>query len=210
MRQMIARVANRLFPPSETLEGYEHPELVDLIFRKTAAYRPTGEWLEAKDAKTVLDFGGGCGLHYKQANSPTVRWAVVETPKMIERTKELATDRLRFFTSIPEAADWLGDVDLMYSDGALQYTPSPEQSLRDLCGINAKQMLWRRLLFSQSTHTPEIQSSFLGDNGPGCIKIAEKIVKYRRTAIRESDFLIAHVDYEIVARGADWFRFKLR
>src|SRR3954471_560356 len=109
MRQMIAKVARRLFPPSEALEGYEHPELVEVVFRKTLAYQPDGAWPEIEGAQTVLDFGGGCGIHYKQASSPTVRWAVVEPPAMVRRAKEIETDRLQFFTSIEDAAKWLGE-----------------------------------------------------------------------------------------------------
>jgi hypothetical protein len=44
----------------------------------------------------VLDFGGACGLHYKQAQMPDVRRAVVETPAMVTRAAEIATDKLRF------------------------------------------------------------------------------------------------------------------
>jgi len=128
MRRLMSAVSRRLFAPSDVLDGYNHPELVDIIFKKTVAYRPQDEWPEVRGLSSVLDFGGGCGLHYKQANSPTVRWAVVETPEMTERARELATDRLRFFTSIGAAADWLGSIDLMHSDGALQYTPNPARS----------------------------------------------------------------------------------
>src|SRR6266700_933030 len=106
MRQMLSSVKRRLFRPSETIEGYEQPELVDVIFRKTVAYIPQSEWPEMRGASSVLDFGGGCGLHYKQARSPLVRWAVVETPAMVERARELATVRLQFFTGISEAKDW--------------------------------------------------------------------------------------------------------
>lgn len=48
-------------------------------------------------------------------------WAVVETPAMTARASELATDRLRFFTDIDGAAEWLGYVDVMHSNCALQY-----------------------------------------------------------------------------------------
>jgi hypothetical protein len=206
MRQLISAVSRRLFRPSEVIDGYEHPELIDVIFRKTLAYRPQGEWPEVKGASSVLDFGGGCGLHYKQANSPTVRWAVVETHAMVQRSQELATDRLRFFTSIADAADWLGSIDLMHSNGALQYTPDPEQTLRELCDLKAKQMLWHRVFLSDSSRQ-ELQSSYLRDNGPGPIRVAEKMVRYPRISIPENAFLVAHSSYEIASRGKDWFRF---
>ncbi len=65
MRELIAKIARRLNPPSETIEGYEQPELIDVILRKTRAYDPPpSEWLDVGDASTVLDFGGGAGIHY--------------------------------------------------------------------------------------------------------------------------------------------------
>jgi hypothetical protein len=96
MTKLILAISRRLSAPRETLVGYEQPELVDVIFRKPRDYLPTkAEKLDISDAATVLDFGGGCGLHYKRARSPQSRWAVVETPAMVARATELSTDRLR-------------------------------------------------------------------------------------------------------------------
>jgi putative methyltransferase (TIGR04325 family) len=114
MRDVMTAIARPLFPPAETLDGYEHSELVDVIFRKTVAFAPRDMWPEMAGAATVLDFGGACGLHYKQAQSSSVRWAVVETPAMAERARALASDKLRFFTSISDAAAWLGPIDVMH------------------------------------------------------------------------------------------------
>jgi putative methyltransferase (TIGR04325 family) len=110
-------------------------------------------------ASTVLDFGGACGLHYKLVSiqSPDIRWAVVETPAMVKRAAELATDKLQFFTSIDAAADWLGPVDVMHSNGALQYT--------QLCGLGAQTMVWDRVYLGE--RETEIQVSHLANNGPG-------------------------------------------
>jgi hypothetical protein len=212
MRDLVSRIIRRLRPPSEVIEGYEQPELIDVILRKTRAYNPTpGEEFDVGGASTVLDFGGGAGIHYKQARSQTVRWAVVESPAMVERAGELETERLRFFTAISEAAEWLGQVDLMYSNGALQYVPEPLQMLDQLCALKAKRMIWKRMLLSSSSLEREVQSSLLGDNGPGSSSVAkEKVVKYIRTRIPERDFVSAHRDYDLVERGADWFRFALK
>jgi len=67
-------------------------------------------------------------------------------------------------------------------------------------------MLWYRVIFSDEPK-PEVQSSYLGDNGPGSIQIAEKIVRYTRTPIPETAFLAVHEGYDIESRGADWFSF---
>ena len=133
MRQLIAAAVRRIASFSKTLEGYEEPELVDVILQKTKAYEPKDDWPEMAGVSSVLDFGGGCGVHYKQARSPIIRWAVVETPAMVERASKLGTDKLKFFTSIAAAADWLGSIDTVYSSGALQYAPDPEHIVGQLC-----------------------------------------------------------------------------
>lgn len=211
MRQLFSAIRRRLVPPSEILEGYEHPELVDVVFQKTLTYSPPQErWPEIEGASSVLDFGGGCGQHYKQARSSDVRWAVVETPAMVERARELETERLRFFVDVGDAAEWLGSIDVMHSNGALQYVRDPEETLKRLCGLNAKTMLWYRVTLSDGAAQRETQSSFLGDNGPGKIAIKEKTVVYDLTRIPESTFMLAHGDYGLVERGDDWFRFARR
>jgi hypothetical protein len=213
MRSLFSAISRRLFPPTETLEGYAEPELVEVIFQKTKAYDPKGDWPEMAGVSSVLDFGGGCGLHFKLArrSSPSIRWAVVETPAMIKRATELATDQLQFFLDISEAQTWLGPIDVMHSNSALQYTPEPEETLKRLCRLRARRMSWERITLSKTNVERELQSSLLGDNGPGSLAgLREKTVRYTRTKIPEQTFLDAHYDYVLTDRGADWFRFSLR
>jgi hypothetical protein len=75
MGGLASRLWRRLRPPSETIQGYEHPELVEVVFQKALAYTPQGEWPEMVGVTSVLDFGGGCGVHYKLARlqSPDIR-----------------------------------------------------------------------------------------------------------------------------------------
>lgn len=210
MRHLIARVSRRLLPPSETLD-YQHEEVADVVFRKTIAFFPVHKWTGVPDGSSVLDFGGGCGLHYKQAQLPNARWAVVETPVMVERAKQLSTDKLQFFTSIRSAADWLGHVDLVYSDGALHYTPNPSEILAELCALGAANMRWRRTWLSKLDEVESgIQYSILEDNGPGSIEgVARKRVACPFIKMPESEFLSAHQDYCLTSRGLDWFKFRL-
>jgi putative methyltransferase (TIGR04325 family) len=213
LQRLWRRINRRLLPPSAKLEGYENEELVDVVFRKTLSYRPEKNvWPDLAGASAVLDFGGACGAHYKEAilHVPDVRWAVVETPAMARRASELATDRLRFFSSIADAAAWLGNVDLMHSSGALQFAPDPAKTLADLVGLGAKRMQWWRLVLSGGELVSEIQTSFLTDNGPGPGGAAqEKRVEYPRTRFPEKAFLAAHQSrYRLVERGPDWFRFE--
>lgn len=190
--------------PSDTIHGYEQPELIEVIFQKTKSYRPNSKWIET--AKTVLDFGGGCGLHYKEA-ALDAKWAVVETPAMVRRANELATERLQFFTNINAARDWLGQVDLMYSNGALQYTQKPEATLAELVSLHATVMVWKRVGLSTGEEQ-SLQTSNLKDNGPGKIRIKDKLVTYPVTRIPEKVFLAAHQGYRLVEQEGSDFRFS--
>jgi hypothetical protein len=214
MRRLISAVTRRMFPPTQTLEGYSNPELVEVIFQKAKAFIPRDDWPEMDGVSSVLDFGGGCGQHYKlaQRQSPNIRWAVVETPEMVERASMLATDRLQFFTDLSQAKQWLGEIEVMHSNSALQYTPAPEQTLTQLCGLRASRMIWERLSLSDANLEREVQSSMLGDNGPrGTLPgLKEKIVKYTRIKIPEASFIRGHENYTLTDRGTDWFRFSLK
>ena len=91
---LVRRLRRKLAPPRQVIEGYEHDQLVETVFQKTKAFQPAGDWPLMAGVSSVLDFGGGCGLHYKLARlqSPNIRWAVAETPAMARRASELATD----------------------------------------------------------------------------------------------------------------------
>lgn len=206
---MLARILRLL--PTSTIEGYEHPELVSEIFAKTVAAEPAGEWPEIRDTATVLDFGGACGIHYKLARreAPFIRWAVVETPAMVRQAAQLETDHLRFFESIEAAATWLGTIDLMHSNGAVQYTPSPIEMVRRLADLGAERMQWKRLFFSEEP-IAERQRSMLIENGPQSerrFRLSTKAVAYERKSLSRSEFEAAHGAYRVESSGPDWFTF---
>ena len=206
--QQMNRLAHLLklisAPP---VHGYEHPEVVENIFRKTLAYKPVEAWPEITGAKTVLDFGGGCGIHYKRAavTEPNVRWAIVETPAMVEKARGLATDHLRFFADIDDACAWLGTVEVIHSDSAIQYTCDPVETVRNICAIGAEKMLWRRILLSDKP-TTYAQRSLLAENGPG-FRFTRKTMSVECSTISEVDFLHIHHRYRLIERGRDWFSF---
>src|SRR5260370_2856316 len=116
MRQRLARLSRPMRCAGE-ISGYEHPELLELVSRKAAAFQPGGfEWPDMAGVSSVLDFGGGCGHPYKSAlpHSPDVRWAVVETPAMAKRASDIATNRLPSFSRIHDAHDWIRGIGLMH------------------------------------------------------------------------------------------------
>lgn len=204
---LIRRLRRKLFPPGQAIEGYENEELVDTIFRKTVAYDPKGDWALVSGMKTVLDFGGGAGLHYKLARlqNPDIRWAVVETQAMVRRARELAMDRLQFFSDIGAAADWLGDVELMHSNGAIQYVPNPIEVVRSLCAVRPALMVWRRVPTNDGeAEVREMQTSFLSDNGPGSLpSVSDKVVRYERHRIPVQPFVSAHEGFSMMERSSD-------
>jgi hypothetical protein len=166
----------------------------------------------------VLDFGGGFGQHYKCATplSPDVRWAVVETPAAVQRASVVASGRLRFFTSVEAAADWLGQIDLMHSGGALHYSPDPMTALRSLCAVARMEMLWKRTFLSRTDRTEiEEQLSRLDENGPRVagergLTVSRKLVRYRMTRIPEAAFLAMHSAYQLLERSESGFRFVMK
>jgi putative methyltransferase (TIGR04325 family) len=197
------------------IKGYENGDLVGLIVRRTAVVRdapriddpvpgelliPTLVAVAAAKAETtrVLDFGGAAGLHYLAANDAfpdrALRWAVIETPAMVEAASPLADGhRLRFFTDIAPALSWLEGIDVMHSVSALQYIAEPEAKLDQLIGLQAPVVYWGKLMLGEHRETV-MQSSRLRDNGPGelPIGIPDRKVSYRATRIERAAFLEAH------------------
>ena len=209
---LLKRALNRLLrflAPGEILDGYNSAEVIETIFRKAVTYQPDKPLAEAAGKSTVLDFGGGCGVHYRQALlvNPDVRWAIVEHPAVVRRAVELSTNRLQFFTSIKAASDWLGSIDLMHSNCALQYCADPAADLREICNACAREMVWRRTPLSHSNHVERTNELMpLSHVGPG-ISISRKIVLFQRTLIPPSVLLGPHKGYTLSKRDADtlWF-----
>lgn len=202
--RLIQRLRRRLFPPRDVIEGYENEELIETIYRKTVAFRPEGDWPLVANLTAVLDFGGGAGIHYKLAReqSPGIRWAVVETPAMVHRASTLATDQLKFFDDIQLAAAWLGSIDLMHSNGAIQYVEDALGTVEALCATRPAKMVWYRVPIGDVK--AEVQTSLLSNNGPGELASGnDKLVKYSRHWIPEAAFVAAHKGYQLSESGPD-------
>jgi putative methyltransferase (TIGR04325 family) len=211
MRLFIAEVFRRVTAFTGVIDGYEHPELVDEVYRKTLTYEPTEPWPGMVGVSSVLDFGGACGQHYKHAriSSPGIRWAVVETPAMIARAAELSTENLKFFSSVGEAAMWLGQIDLVFSSGAVQCTPDPENAARQLCALGVPRIRYERLAFAPSGRIEHDQFSLLGENGPASARsFRGKAVKIKRVLIPREAFVACHDGYRLDDEGEDWMQFS--
>jgi putative methyltransferase (TIGR04325 family) len=78
----------------------------------------------------VIDFGGACGIHYffvkvLFGNRVSLRWHVVETPRMGSAAVDMEDGQLKFFDDLEKAKSELGRVDLLFSSGALQCVSQP-------------------------------------------------------------------------------------
>jgi putative methyltransferase (TIGR04325 family) len=203
--QLIRKIVNRALwalPSSGTIRGYESDELIDFIFAKSTNYNEFAPWPEMAGVATVLDFGGGFGSHYQRASQScggSLRWAVVETPETVARAAGLVSDNLRFFANIDAAAAWLGAVDIIYSNAAIQCTPEPERYVAELCAIGARRMLWDRTLLSEGERRRHVQISLLAENGPG-VSFSRKRVETPMIRMAERTFMEAHSAYELTSR----------
>ena len=175
--------------------GYEADDLVQVVFQKTKTIRDrlrnglsiqidpgvletlfaTSVAMGRREELRVLDFGGGCGVHYFfvkafYGDRININWHVVETPSMRRKALELRNDELKFFESIEEARVSLGRIDLTHSAGALQCVPDPWKYLRELLGCGAQYLLLNRWDITLGiSDIVIVYKSKLSKNGPGSL-----------------------------------------
>jgi putative methyltransferase (TIGR04325 family) len=162
-------------------QAYEARELVEIVYAKTQRYRDSSPALTAAEQRlmlaiamanprTVVDFGGACGAHYflaRRVFGERFHWRVVETEAMVMRAKDLRDSRLDFFTSLSDAVSGLGEVDLVFSSGTIQYVPAPIATLQGLVSVGAAHLFLTRLAVNDGPPTVHVQRSRLSANGPG-------------------------------------------
>lgn len=205
-------------------QGYYDPDLARVVLVKTqVAMRspwPDLQWLQGaglfmalpyaafKIGKTirVLDVGGSYGVHgmicAEKFKNIDIRWAVVESKAFADIAAPIENDKLRVFSDIGCAVEWLGGVDLMHSSGTLQYLKDPIASARELDSLGAPMMLWQRMAFATNDPAIVVQTSQLSDNGMGPLPegFTNRPVSYPATYIRENDLLAALPDYSVSVR----------
>jgi putative methyltransferase (TIGR04325 family) len=172
-------------------DAYEENDLVNVVYEKTRLYRDSlliqhpfvseitslrtliGLSLCIRNNElSVIDFGGACGTHYFFAKAVfgqriTLRWHVVETPKMVSKAIGLEDGKLRFFDDLQKAKSDLGHANLVFSSGALQCVPRPYDFLEQLTECRADNIFITRV--GLSTLAKEfiiVQKSSLSANGP--------------------------------------------
>ena len=178
----------------------------------TAAKETAALLAQTRTPKTVLDFGGGFGLMYFFLGrfARLERWAVVETPIVAAMGKVLETDNLKFFSSIKAASEWLGEVDLLYSNSAIQYTVDPAVTLKDLLDVRPREVMLVRCAIGECASL-EWQESFLSSNGVGPLPpgVADLGVRYLKRTISRGYFGNIMLGYTLVKTiGAEHFLYR--
>jgi putative methyltransferase (TIGR04325 family) len=199
--------------------GYEENDLVSVVYEKTRLYRDTllvqrpfvpeitffrtliGLSLAVRGNELkVIDFGGGCGVHYFISKflsklvfgeSTNLRWHVVETPKMVSKAIKLEDGQLKFFVDLQKARSDFGHVDLVFSSGALQCVPRPYEFLEQLIECRADKIFITRVgLSTLKKELVIVHKSKLRTNGPGPLPdgMRDRIVKYPLTFARKEIF----------------------
>jgi putative methyltransferase (TIGR04325 family) len=217
----------RFFQRPRATTGYGSVEISDLVISKTAAAlaAPRIEDIVPADAllpallavaitpgERVLDFGGAAGLHYAAAHRAfperSFRWAVVETAVMAGRAKRFESENLRFFLSPEAAMDWLGGLDLLHSNGTLQYLDDPEAMLARLLNLRPSSILWARVVLEKK-RAAKTQVALLSSHGPGPApeRFKDCWITHNITSMERESFLAAHADYRMVWGSVDSFLF---
>jgi len=208
-----------------TESDYENLDIVEVVLRKTMAYRdeistsevarltPTTAFslcslLASVDSReiNVVDFGGACGANYFLARamlpkSVKLRWVVVETPAMAQRAASLlATDELSFSSDLGSAVNAMNRIHLLHTSGTLQCLDKPYDYLARLVSTSADHILFNRLALTKgSKEVITVDESWLSWHGPGPMPngLQDKKVRYPFTLIREGVF------YEALRRSYD-------
>jgi putative methyltransferase (TIGR04325 family) len=154
----------------------------------------THDFLQKAGATKVLDFGGGGGRHgFQYLDGALATWAVVETPSMVRVCSEqLAHPALSFHESVAEAVRAHGQFEVVHVSSSLQYTPDPEEFLRQLVGLHTKRLIIEKFVVTESDSAVALtQYSFLSDNLPVREEFGNplSITKYGLIAIPEWELL---------------------
>jgi len=150
----------------------------------------------------VLDFGGGCGFHYfrvAHAIRLPLQWALVETPAMTARAASLANGAFDAFSTIDQAAQKLGDIDIVHASSAIQYVPDPLETLNALAALGAPFIALLRFPIWNAPSIVGLQRSRLAGNGIGPMPphIPDRDIVYPVTFVNFDEVLRALSQYEV-------------
>ena len=200
--------------------GYNDADIADVIAFKTALPLDARQFVPEQALNSiiavgiaaaeithrplnVLDFGGGCGFHYFRVASAMrtqVRWAIVETPTMVDRAAKLGRGHFDVFTDIAAAAEWLDQVDIIHASSSIQYTPDPLATLKTLAALRSRYFALARFPLWVGADTVGLQISPLSANGIGPMPpgIPDRQVQYPVTFTNFDAVIRTLTGYQIV------------
>ena len=113
------------------------------------------------------------------------------------------SDTFRFFDDIVIAQEWLGRVDVVHSNSALQYVPLPEETLDRLLDINSSHLALLRCSLSCCGRAVQVQESMLSMQyiGPLPAGVSDRAILYPHTSIAQDVFeaKVAASGYTLIA-----------
>jgi putative methyltransferase (TIGR04325 family) len=218
-RRMASKSKRRL--STNHLVGYKNDYVVKAIVAKTELFK--NRLAETTDisladlriislkglanidhGSTVLDFGGGAGVHYftfkKIFPSIKIKWIVVETTELAFKSKSLENNELLFTSSVKEAVKLSNHYDLIIANSSLQYCLDPIEQLNELINIRATYLYLARTIMNKEMIYRKTQESLLSKNGPGQLPLgfSDAIVEYEVIDELETNYRKAMSPYKII------------
>ncbi len=214
-------------------KAYQSEEVIEVVFQKTLKFKEDLEKssndilssvansfcslipaIIEKDRKevSVIDFGGACGALYFQVRnffpkSLKIRWAVVETPAMVNKAKKIENSEITFHDTLDNILQDLGNVDIFHTSATLQALDSPREYLQKMVDLKVKYAFFNRVGIHKGNHDIfTVHRSKLSWNGPGKLPLGfqDKWVKYPYSFMEEKFFLTTiQKNYDIIAKFQD-------
>jgi putative methyltransferase (TIGR04325 family) len=214
-RKIAELIRHRRFRRS-LIDNYNNDSLTRMIVEKNLAFRNelsrnktidlgamrtvVGACLSTatpNKAIRVLDVGGGGGYHYFITrlvldDHIKIDWRVIETDSMVRSARELATNELKFFSSIREAIAGVDGIDLILASSSLQYFSDQNLVINEMLQVRARNIFITRTPFSLTEPAAgEQQHSLLSSNGPGPLPSGyeDQVVAYPIFIMNLDEFL---------------------
>lgn len=195
----------------KVVNSYTDPEVVKILLEKTKIFLEETEFnsqlndsdlqimviqkvANLKNGSVVIDFGGGAGIHYGnfKRNFPEIdiNWIVIETDELVKQAKVLENSELAFSSSLSQAVKSFDEIDLVFSDSALQYCSNPISILNQLIETKPKNVILSRVMMTESSSYASYQTSMMSKNGPG--KLPKGVLDFM---LRVPVFITSKQDY---------------
>ena len=176
----------------DMLETSSIPKLDFILLRPLLIFA-----LTQKKKLNIFDLGGGGGTHYHvtrklMSDEIKLKWAVLETPSMVEEAHSISNQELSFFSQYSHAVEFLENIDVALASSVFQYLSDPIEELIKFINLSAEVILITRTALTDKNSTLRvIQKSRLKDNGPGSLpeNFQDSEVQYPLTVVNKELFM---------------------